>query len=65
MEIERFGGNHALARRVEIQDKYPRGPDYPGYDPWAPSERAHLTRLYERDIDTIRKTMDVTFLDPS
>lgn len=64
MEIQRFGGEHALSRRVEIQEKYPRGPDYPGYDPWEPAERAHLTRLYDRDIETIKNTMKVTFLIP-
>ncbi|HAR53482.1 hypothetical protein [Roseovarius nubinhibens] len=64
MEIERSGGTAALARRVEIQEKYPRGPDYPGYDPWEPAERAHLTRLYDSDIETIKNTMKVTFLDP-
>lgn len=63
-EIERIGGDAALAKRVEIQEKYPRGPDYPGYDPWSQSEREHLTRTYERDVAQIRKDYDVTFLQP-
>lgn len=53
IQIERDGGDAALARRVEIQEAYPRGPDYPGYDPWTADERAHLTRLYEKDIHEI------------
>lgn len=63
-EIERVGGEAALARRVEIQDKYPRGPDYPGYDPWTSQERAHLSRIYDKDIAEIRRTLDVEFLEP-
>ena len=63
-EIERFGGDHALARRVEIQEAYPRGPDYPGYDPWSEAERAHLTRIYDCDVAEIRRLDGVTFLEP-
>ncbi|WP_281967281.1 hypothetical protein [Roseovarius nanhaiticus] len=62
IEIERSGGEAALARRVEIQDAYPRGPDYPGYDPWSASERAHLTRLYDRDTAEIGARDRVTLL---
>lgn len=63
-EIARLGGEAGLAKRVEIQEKYPRGPDWPGYDPWSGAERAHLQRVYERDVATIRKTFDLTFLEP-
>jgi len=63
-EIERIGGEAALAKRVEIQDKYPRGPDYPGYDPWSASERAHLGRVYARDVEAIRKRDGITLLEP-
>ena len=63
-EIARVGGEAALARRAEIQDRYPRGPDWPGYDPWTAEERAHLVRLYERDIAGIRLRPDVTVLSP-
>ncbi|WP_371226084.1 hypothetical protein [Roseovarius sp. 2305UL8-3] len=63
-EIERIGGEAALAKRVEIQDKYPRGPDFPGYDPWSASERAHLARVYERDIEAVRRLDGITFLTP-
>ena len=63
-EIERFGGDHALARRVEIQEEFPRGPDYPGYDPWSQAERDHLTRMYDRDVAEIRRRLDVTYLEP-
>ncbi len=64
IEIERSGGEAALARRVEIQDAYPRGPDFPGYDPWTASERAHLTRLYDRDVSKIDARARVTLLSP-
>ncbi|WP_113912105.1 hypothetical protein [Roseovarius dicentrarchi] len=63
-EVERSGGEAALARRVEIQDAYPRGPDYPGYDPWSDGERAHLIRLYEKDIAQIAQLDRVTLLRP-
>jgi len=64
IEIERSGGDAALARRVEIQDAYPRGPEFPGYDPWTTSERAHLTRLYDRDVAQIGTRPRVTLLSP-
>ena len=62
IEIERHGGEAALARRVEIQDAYPRGDQYPGYDPWSASERAHLIRLYDRDVAQIAGRARVTLL---
>ncbi len=64
IEIERSGGEAALARRVEIQDAYPRGPDYPGYDPWSADERAHLIRLYNKDVAEIARCDRVTLLAP-
>ena len=62
--IERDGADAALARRVEIQDAYPRGDQYPGYDPWTPAERAHLGRIYEKDIAEIAMRKRVTLLGP-
>lgn len=64
MQIERFGADVALEHRVEIQERYPRGEDYPGYDPWSATERAHLGRLYERDCREIGMRKKVTFLAP-
>ncbi|MFD2740042.1 hypothetical protein ACFSUD_10710 [Sulfitobacter aestuarii] len=64
LQIEREGGEAALARRVEIQDAYPRGPTYPGYDPWSGAERAHLARIYERDLAEIAMRKRVTLLCP-
>ena len=61
--IERDGAEAALARRVEIQDAYPRGPAYPGYDPWTTAERAHLGRIYAKDITEIAMRKRVTMLD--
>ncbi|MBZ8117772.1 hypothetical protein KUD11_03850 [Roseovarius sp. LXJ103] len=64
MQIDRFGADKALEHRVEIQERYPRGNQYPGYDPWSVAERAHLGRLYERDCREIRMRKKVTFLAP-
>ena len=64
MEIERSGGTAALKQRVEIQERYPRGDEYPGYDPWEASERAHLTRIYEQDVGDIERKERVRFLRP-
>ena len=61
-EVERIGSAEALKKRVEIQEAYPRGPDYPGYDPWTKAERDHLTRMYDRDVTEIKRRMHVTFL---
>ena len=57
------GADAALERRVELQEAYPRGATYGGYDPWTAHERAHLTRIYERDIEEIRANPDLTLLD--
>lgn len=62
--IHKDGADEALARRVEIQELYPRGPDYGGYDPWTAEERAHLTRIYERDVNMIESDTNITFLRP-
>ncbi len=64
IEIERSGGAAALKQRVEIQERYPRGEDYPGYDPWEASERAHLSRIYEQDVAEIAGKPGVRFLRP-
>ncbi len=63
-EISRIGGAAALEKRVEIQDRYPRGKDYPGYDPWSAQERAHLDRLYQRDMAEIAAMERVSILGP-
>lgn len=62
IEISRIGGDAALEKRVEIQERFPRGDAYPGYDPWSDHERAHLMRIYERDLSEIEKIDGVTFL---
>ena len=61
--IHRDGADKALERRVELQETYPRGKEYGSYDPWTPHERAHLTRIYERDIEEIRGNPDITLID--
>lgn len=62
--IQTKGAEAALAQRVEIQEKYPRGDTYPGYDPWSEHERAHLTRLYEQDVAQIKTMPGIRFLEP-
>ena len=53
----------SLEQRVALQEKYPRGAEYGSYDPWTPNERAHLTRMYDRDIDDIRANPDITLVE--
>lgn len=62
--IHRDGAEQALAERVTLQEKYPRGPDYRSYDPWLPQERAHLTRVYERDVADIAANPEITMVWP-
>jgi hypothetical protein len=62
--IHKEGADHALEQRVALQELYPRGPDYGSYDPWTPEERAHLTRVYARDIEDIRANPDITVVEP-
>lgn len=61
--IHREGADYALEQRVALQEMYPRGPEYGSYDPWTAQERAHLTRMYERDIEDIRVNPDIKLLD--
>ena len=61
--IHRDGAEAALEQRVALQEKYPRGPDHGGYDPWTAHERAHLKRMYDQDIADIRANPDITLLE--
>lgn len=61
--IHKEGADYALDQRVALQEQYPRGKDFGGYDPWTPAERAHLTRMYERDMDDIRANPDITVIE--
>ncbi|MGB0498347.1 MAG: glycosyltransferase family 2 protein [Rubricella sp.] len=61
---ETEGIDAAAARRVEIQEAWPRGAAHPGYDPWTAQERAHLTRTYDRDWDAIRRDPALTIVAP-
>ena len=61
--IHKDGADKALAQRVALQEKYPRGPEFGGYDPWTKAERAHLTRMYDRDIQEIRDNPDITLVE--
>ncbi|MDR9392842.1 MAG: hypothetical protein RI571_00805 [Roseovarius sp.] len=62
--IHRVGADQALAERVALQEKYPRGPEHGGYDPWTAQERAHLTRIYERDVAEIAANPDIIMVTP-
>lgn len=61
--IHKDGADAVLEQRVALQEKYPRGPDYGSYDPWTSAERAHLTRMYDRDIEEIRANPDITLIE--
>lgn len=61
--IHKDGADAALEQRVALQEQYPRGPEFGSYDPWTPNERAHLTRVYDRDISDIRANPDITLVE--
>lgn len=58
------GVEYALEQRVEIQKRFPKGKEYGSYDPWTAQERAHLTRVYARDMNEIRDNPAITVIDP-
>lgn len=64
LTIHREGVEVGLSRRAEIQEAYPRGPAHPRYDPWTKTQRAHLTQVYERDVEDIMALGGVSFLLP-
>ncbi len=53
-----------VAKRQDIQARYPRNAENGRFDPWLPWERAHLDRLYADDIMRLRTNKHVTVLDP-
>jgi hypothetical protein len=61
--IHKDGADAALEQRVALQEQYPRGAEYGSYDPWTRSERAHLVRMYDRDIADIRDNPDITLVE--
>lgn len=61
--IHKDGAETALQERLALQERYPRGEEFGVYDPWTRSERAHLTRMYDRDLDDIRANPDITVLE--
>ena len=60
--IQRYGPAALIEKRVELQEKYPRSEEYPAYDPWEQSEREHLTRLYDQDVEELKSLSGVRFL---
>lgn len=60
--IHRDGVEAAVAQRVKIQKGYPRGHKHGGWDPWTVQERAHLTRIYARDLAAISADPDIEVL---
>jgi len=68
-ELERIaltdGLPRMVAERQEIQNRFPRNAQNGRFDPWEVWERAHLDRLYARDITRLRTNRSVTLLEPS
>ena len=60
--IHSKGAEYALQERVALQEKYPRGEEFGSYDPWTERERAHLTRIYDRDVADMRANPGINFL---
>lgn len=60
--IHHKGADFALEQRVALQEAYPRGKKYGSYDPWTKNERAHLTRVYERDVNDMRANPKISVL---
>ena len=56
---------HMVAERQEIQNRFPRNAENGRFDPWEAWERAHLDRLYARDIVRLRTNRSVTLLAPA
>ena len=60
--IHNVGAEEALNQWQAIQEKFPRGEDYGNYSPWSEFERAHLSRMYEKDVEDIRNDPNIHFL---
>jgi len=58
------GADKALEQRVELQQKYPRGKEWGNYDPWTATEREHLTRFYQKDLQEIAREPGLTLITP-
>lgn len=61
--IHKDGADAALEQRQALQEAYPRGAEFGGYDPWTPAERRHLTRMYEKDMADIRANPDIHLVE--
>jgi len=58
------GVRRMVELRQDIQTDFPRSEEYPVFDPWDPWERAHLLRLYDRDMARLATNRHVTLLTP-
>jgi len=58
------GVENVVAQRRDIQSGYPRNKTNGTFDPWDPWERAHLLRLYDRDMARLATNRHVTLLTP-
>lgn len=58
------GLERVVAQRREIQARFPRSVENQAFDPWLAWERAHLSRLYERDIERLLTNRQVSMLNP-
>lgn len=56
------GVEEVVKQRRDIQSRYPRNKENGTFDPWLPWERAHLARLYEKDMERLTTNRQVTML---
>ncbi len=61
--VARDGVKPAFARRVELQEQYPRA-DYGRYDPWSAQERDILADAYADHVAQIRADPDFDLIEP-
>ncbi|SHI59125.1 hypothetical protein SAMN05444000_10240 [Shimia gijangensis] len=62
--MHKDGVESALEHRLELQEQFPKGDQFGSYDPWTHHERAHLGRMYERDLGVIEENPQVRFVWP-
>lgn len=59
-ELERCAGAYPGRRRIRrIRDRYPVGPGHPRFDPFSDEQKAVLREMYEQDLATLERWVDV------
>ncbi len=61
MELHRQGGVERAQQRAAVK-QFPKGAEYPGFQPWTAEEIAHLKQEYARDIANLRFDSTIEFL---